>query len=62
MNGGDDEQIPGEPLWGPPRGKPYDWAKVRGWPNKIDWEEVVFVVLAIFAVIAAFWILLSIGE
>ena len=62
MNGGDDEQIPGEPLWGPPGASPTTGARVRGWPNKIDWEEVVFVVLAFFAVIAAFWILLSIGE
>jgi hypothetical protein len=60
VNGGDDEQIPGEPIWRPPTGKPYDWAKERGYPKfprSWDWEEIVFTLLAAGAVGLAIWLL-----
>ncbi len=63
MNGGDERGIPGEPLWGPPQDKPYDWAKERGYPKfprSWDWEEVVAIVLAIAAVAIGFWLLSAI--
>lgn len=58
--GGDKDRIPGEPLWGPPGGKPYDWEMERGWPKfprSWNWEEIIAVALGIVAVLVAFWLL-----
>lgn len=58
--GGDNDGIPGEPLWGPPKGKPYDWAKEHGWPKfprSWNWEEIIATALGIIAVLLAFWLM-----